>query len=236
MISEWREFWKNYRNREVHSEGDLYFQVGKTIEGRPIREDVFRMMVKRIVRGLELQLDDHLLDMCCGNGLITRQLAPHVERVTAVDFAHHLILAAKTHGALQNIEYIEGDAVDGLSAVRATPPTKFLMNDSLAYFDPKSFARLLAAIVETRPLGPVRVLITGIPDDDRKWVFYDTPERRLRYDEGLASGSGHNDGLGRWWRADEIRETCERCGLHVQLEAQPVEVSTYRMDALIMRV
>ena len=240
MRNNWQSFWDSYRNADARSEDDLFVQVGKTIAREPIPRDMFANMVERIVERLQLGREDHLLDMCCGNGLVSFELASVAARVSAVDFADHLIRAARTFKSLPNIDYRVGDVTlpisDLVGAVAADDlPDKFLMNDALAYFDPEALGTIVDNIRDARDGKPFRFLLTGIPNSALKWNFYDTPERKLRHAEHLRAGDDANDGMGRWWDAGEIEAACAERGLQVDIQNQPDSISDYRMDALIWR-
>ena len=243
MRNNWQSFWDSYRNADAQSEDDLFIQVGKTIAKQPIPRDMFASMVERIVERLQLGNEDHLLDMCCGNGLITFELAQVAERVSAVDFADHLIKAANAFKVLPNIEYRVGDVTLPIADIVAhggqvaggDMPNKYLMNDALAYFDPQALATILDNVCAAGDGGALRFLLTGIPNRALKWNFYDTPERKLRHSELLRVGDETNDGLGRWWEAAEIEAACAERYLQVEIQNQPVSISDYRMDALIWR-
>lgn len=242
MSKRWQSFWSNYRNAEARSEDDLFVQVGKTIARQPIPRDMFVVMVKKIISRLELGREDRLLDMCCGNGLISFELARVAGRVTGVDFADHLIKAAIKFKSLSNIDYRVGDVtlpivnlVDGALGASSDMPDKYLMNDALAYFDPDALRKILDNVCAARNDQPFRFLLTGIPNSVLKWNFYDTPDRKLRHSENMHAGDETNDGLGRWWAPSEIESVCARRGLQVQITNQPEIISNYRMDALIWR-
>ncbi|PZQ33522.1 MAG: hypothetical protein DI562_01610 [Stenotrophomonas acidaminiphila] len=241
MNNHWQSFWDGYRNAEAHSEADLFVQVGKTIARQPIPRRMFEIMVERIVDRLELGREDHLLDMCCGNGLVSYELGPVVGHVTAVDFAAHLIAAAKAFKPLPNIDYRVGDVSSPISEMldatgtEAGMPGKFLMNDALAYFEPGSLDRIVRNICIARGEEPFRFLLTGIPNAARKWNFYDTEERKARHLENLRKGDVENEGMGRWWESSEIEDIAAGNGLAVTVEEQPLAISAYRMDALIWR-
>lgn len=242
MSKHWQSFWGSYRNADARTEDDLFVQVGKTIARQPIPRGMFAGMVKRIISRLELGCEDHLLDMCCGNGLISFELAQVAGRVTGVDFADHLIRAAMEFKALPNIDYRVGDVVSPIAdligeASRGTRdmPGKYLMNDALAYFDPQALGAIVDNVCAARGGQPFRFLLTGIPNSALKWRFYDTPERKSRHEENLRAGDDTNDGLGRWWEPAEIEAVCARRGVQVRIENQPDAISNYRMDALIWR-
>lgn len=242
MSNHWQSFWDNYRSLDARSEDDLFVQVGKTIARQPISRGMLTSMVKRVVERLELGSEDHLLDLCCGNGLISFELAQVAGRVTAVDFAEHLIKAAKEFKALANIDYRVSDAslpitnvVSGPSGDACNVPGKYLMNDALAYFDPQMLGVIVDNVCAARDGLPFRFLLTGIPNSALKWNFYDTPERKLRHEKNMRAGGRTNDGLGRWWDPAEIESICTQRGLLVHIENQPTTISNYRMDALIWR-
>ena len=245
MRNNWQSFWDGYRNADARSEDDLFVQVGKTIAREPIPRDMFARMLERIVARLELRHEDHLLDLCCGNGLISYELAQVAGRVTGVDFAEHLIRAAVQFKSRPNIDYRVGDVglpvacLVGEAALAGMDPGgmpgKFLMNDALAYFDPEAFGSIVDNVCAARAGQPFRFLLTGIPNSQLKWNFYDTPERKLRHQELLRTGDHTNDGMGRWWDPAEIEAVCDQRGLLATIENQPDAISDYRMDALIWR-
>jgi SAM-dependent methyltransferase len=245
MTRDWQAFWDKYRSTEVRSEDDLFFQVGKTIARRPIPRDTFASMIGIVVERLKLGGDDHLLDICCGNGLMSFELAKVAKHVTGVDFADHLIKAAVEFKSLPNIDYRVGDAMmpivelvgagSGGAGVSYGMPEKFLMNDALAYFNPAALGVLVDNVCAARFGRPFRFLLTGIPSSELKWNFYDTPARKLRHAENVRAGDETNDGLGRWWETFEIESVCAKRGLQLLIERQPEAISSYRMDALIWR-
>jgi methylase of polypeptide subunit release factors len=53
--------------------------VGKTVNGQEIPESQVGLIVENIANVLRLNAKDSVIDLCCGNGLITRQLAPLVK-------------------------------------------------------------------------------------------------------------------------------------------------------------
>lgn len=244
MSKHWQSFWENYRNVDARSEDDLFLQVGKTVARQPIPRDVFASMVERIIVRLEVGSEDHLLDMCCGNGLVSYELARVAGHVTGVDFADHLIRTAVQFKSSPNIDYLVGDVTLPIPQFLGDAfdhrgvrdlPRKFLMNDALAYFDPGTLTKILGNARDACGDRSFRFLLTGVPNEALKWNFYDNPERRMRHEENLRAGDDTNDGLGRWWDAEEIEAISARQGLEVRIENQPDGISNYRMDVLIWR-
>lgn len=234
---DWKSFWRGYRTPVAHSEDDLFLQVGKTIDSKPIERAVLAQMVAAIVRSLKLTAQDRLLDLCCGNGLLSFELALTAAHVTSVDFAPHMIQAAHEFKMRPNIEYRVDDVLKPVDELVGSGAriNKVLMNDSLAYFDADGLSRLLGNLQAYFGKEPVRFLMTGIPNYDLRWNFYNTPERRARFEDHERRGDDTNDGMGRWWRPQEITRICELRGLSVEISNQPYPISTYRMNALVTR-
>lgn len=242
MNKHWQSFWDHYRNTDARTEDELFVQVGKTISRQPIPRDMFESMVERIIGSLQLGTSDYMLDMCCGNGLISFELGQVAGHVTGVDFAEHMIRSATKFKTRPNIDYLVGDVslpiADMLGRAitdEASMPCKYLMNDALAYFEPTTLDTIIGNICAARSSQPFRLLLTGIPNTALKWNFYNTPERKRRHSKSLRTGDATNDGLGRWWDATEIESICNQRGLDVSIENQPHAISNYRMDALIWR-
>lgn len=244
MNNNWHSFWENYRNIDAKSEEDLFVQVGKTISQQPIKREIFEEMIAKIIQDLELDSTDYILDMCCGNGLISYELAALVEQVVGVDFAEHLIEAAEKFKSKENIIYKKGDVTQPIEHLirkarntryKAKNPNKYLMNDALAYFNPKSLSEIIDNICVVCSKDQFRFLLTGIPNDRLKWNFYNTTARKQKHLENVNQGDTTNDGLGRWWDPSEIENLCIERNLKIKIRNQPEVLSNYRMDALIWK-
>lgn len=231
----WQKFWNGYRNEEATTEDELLFQVGRTIDRKPISRDAYQLMIERTSQLLELQPEDLLLELCCGNGLVTFDLAERVRKINAVDFAEHLIAAAKKLKSRANIQYFCADSREAIEACREDNfyPTKILMNAALAYFDVPDLKALLAGLLQHNQGRDFLALFTDVPNQEWMRRFYDTPERFARFTENQKRAENDNDGLGKWWDPQELRELTKDLGLEVSIRSQPEMLSNYRMDVLI---
>jgi hypothetical protein len=232
---DWENFWKGWRNTKVENEEDLYFQVGKTINKKPVEKEIFDLINNHIMDVLSLGSNDTLVELCCGNGLCTYEFKDWVQQIVAIDFAPHLIEAANKFKSAPNITYKLGDVFTFLNTFNDhwdVHPSKFLMNDSLAYFTPENLADMLKSIIRISG-GKFAFLIRGVPNDELKWNFYNTEERKQRYLDNKAKGDETNDGLGRWWSPTELRELCRSLNINCMISNQVPPISDYRMDILI---
>src|SRR5262249_47375252 len=112
------------------------------------------------------------------------------------------------------------------------PPNKYLMGSSLAYFSPADLGTILRHLLDVSARGSFLFFLSEIPDIDRKWNFFDTPERRAAHLEYEKVG-GTASGVGRWWSKEEVLQVARAHGLDAEVEAEPPGMTNYRMDALI---
>ncbi len=231
----WRDFWQKWRNTNAEKEEDLYFQVGRTVNKKPVDKELFDLVNQDLIQTLELSANDVLVDFCCGNGLCTYEYKDHVRQIIAVDFAQHLIASANKLKSAPNITYCLGSLFDFLDAFKTTfevVPTKYCMNGALAYFDPAGFERILKSIINISGSN-FKFFITVVPNLELLSNYYNTPERMEHYLANVAKGDIMHEGMGRWWSPAEINELCDRLGLNCRIWNQPEIISNYRMDILI---
>lgn len=228
-----QDFWNNYRKEEIKDEKDLFFQVGKTVNKKPVSQQIFQLTLNEIIRKLELQQTDVLIDVCCGNGLITYELANIVKEIIGIDFTQHLIEAANKYKKSININYIQADAFAFDEFIdKRNIPNKLLMNAALSYFSPQQLHFILAKMQNLSQGKAFRCLFSEVPNDALKWNFYDTEERKQFY---LANkdNDNFNNGMGRWWQEEEVAQVCKTLNLQFLVENQKSELADYRMDIII---
>lgn len=225
----WKSFWRDYPK---DYEGDLFKQVGHTIGGHPYSGDQFRRLIESIKRHLELTGDEQMLDVCCGNGLITSQIAPYCKSVVALDFSDVLIESAMKHRAASNITYMCLDALElGSSNIGSRRFDRILMYAALQHFEVRNLETLLRGFRDLSSDGAI-IVIGGVLDEQRKMSYLDTDEKREMYKYYCEQGK---DRLGTWWDPSHVEETCREMGLHCQIyrEADGRPGAHYRFDAII---
>ncbi len=239
-FDKWQDYWdkflfNRYGKEAVQNEDDLFLQVARTENKKRVTHEIFERIIELIKSDLDLKTDDILVDLCCGNGLFTYELKNTVKQIIGVDFSRSIIETASKFKIANNISYHYGSAVDFMKSFGALMPgvipSKYLMNDALAYFQQKDFKELLFCIKAVSP--HFKFLIRGVPNNDLKWNYYNTPERKQFYADLQAKGDLTNYGLGTWWQPEDIKEICEELGLNYVITNQQLPVSNFRMDICI---
>jgi SAM-dependent methyltransferase len=222
--------WLSHWNTGMPLPSDPLVQVGRTVGGRPIAPDQIERLVAAVERALALDAPDVLVDLCCGNGMVTARLAPACARAVGVDFSGALIEVARRDYPAPNLVYLHR-SVEALTPADFPdgPPTKACMNQGLQFLTEPMLRRLLASLAPLNPKG-MRLFFTDVPDAARLEAFYNTPERWAEFERRRAEGT---EALGMWWAEDHLRSIFEDYGYAVELSMDPERFTAhYRFDLL----
>ncbi len=229
-MRDWRAHWREVEAQTSGSVNDSLRQVGKTVMGEPVSPEQLDMILATITQRLELESADVVLDLGCGNGLLTSQVADRVKRVIGVDISETLIETARSINARYNCDYHVGD----LAVLGELPMKKVNKAFSYEVFQHLSEDEVYGLLRGL--LGQFRsglVLFAGsLPERSKLRAFYNTPERWARYEKNLAAGV---EQVGHWWEREELIDLCSTLGLCCTPSEQKVSLYTshYRFDAMI---
>ena len=227
-IRDWRSYW--HSKPQAFDPADRARQAEWTFDGDPLPADVVLAHVSEIVARLELTHESRLLDLCCGNGFITEQLADHCAAVVGVDFSDYLVDVAERETRHPRVRYQRGDVLrlDELDPPLEGRFDRVLMLGSLQYFAPDDLDRILAGLAPLMSPGAV-ILLRDIPNRALRWRFYRTGRQRLTH---LWNSIGGQDALGTWWETGWIESRVGALGWSATfpVSADP-DSARYRFDA-----
>lgn len=234
---DWQKYWASYPKNV--GETEFLKQVGKTVQGQPISDIQFRQIVSEISERLELQDRDIVLDLCCGNGLITNEIAKVSQYVIGVDYSFPLINIARKYHNPENVRYLNMSVLDLKPRIveevigESNLFTKVYMYEGLQHFRKEDLAKLLGLILEIST-DDVIILFGSVPDSDRLWKFYNTARRRLAYFKRKLQG---REAIGTWWERAFIQQVCDRMNLRCEFFQQHeiLHTSHYRFDFRVVR-
>ncbi len=223
--------WKNYWNERAQGGKTPHDQVGRVGGRARINGEVLKEITAGIRLHLQLKPSDHVLDICCGNGMLTRMLADHCAVVTGVDISPKQISLAKQHNADPDINYLVGDAACIHEAVSASFD-KINLYFSFQYLD--TFAKGKAAIFGmARLLKPGGCIFIGdVPDAEKLSVYYPSWFKQFKYRLKLILGISS---MGKFWHVKEMDAIARSCGLQVNQIKQPSHLpyAHYRVDYIL---
>jgi SAM-dependent methyltransferase len=180
---------------------------------------------------LEPTVEDTLLDLGCGVGLLARHLAPYAHRLVAVDFAVSLIGRARAHvpsgrfaaASILSLPFREG----AFSKVLVSSVLQYLEDDS-------SVTRALAEIRRVTTAHG-RAFASGNPDE-RKKEEYIAGIDRLDIPEERKVVMRERNRKAYWMSPESLVRRAEEAGWHAEVRpiSPSVWQSSYMFDLLLI--
>eukprot|EP00227_Mantoniella_beaufortii_P017615 CAMPEP_0197583634 /NCGR_PEP_ID=MMETSP1326-20131121/6488_1 /TAXON_ID=1155430 /ORGANISM="Genus nov. species nov., Strain RCC2288" /LENGTH=275 /DNA_ID=CAMNT_0043147885 /DNA_START=296 /DNA_END=1123 /DNA_ORIENTATION=+ len=228
--SVWCEGDESLGERDKH-----FFQVGATFAGRRITDQQHDELCNSVVRGLQITNTDVVVDVCCGNGIVTDVLAQHASTVIGVDFSSRLLEIAKAHYMQQNVSYIQMDlSKPELARFAKFPPvTKVCFHSALQYFTVEDLREILLFLKTLSRGEPLKIFIGAIPERSRKFVFYKTFGNRVSFFRRWFQRKA--DVIGSWWDRSVLHALATDMSGSCECFDQEViqHTSHYRFDAIL---
>jgi ubiquinone/menaquinone biosynthesis C-methylase UbiE len=219
-----RAFWEAQIERS-HA-ADPLCQVMRSQHRLPVSAESFASVVEGIVAALEVEPHHRVLDLCCGNGLITAAIASRCRRLVAADFSVGMLLQVARRVRMNHLR-IAADA--NQLEVRDCVFDRILIAAALQHFDEPAIVQLFRRMFRfLRPEGSL--LVTDIPDRQKMWAFFD---ERSREDAYFASCELGDPILGTWIEGEWLRRLATHVGFKSsEVLAQPPSYpfAHYRFD------
>lgn len=209
---------------------DFWGQIRRTVGGKPVDETQIAMIVDAVVRGLDINEGDVVLDLCCGNGALSDRIFDRCRGGLGVDFGEYLIDIAKQFFERKGVrDYALGDAEEFVASTSDTQRfTKALCYGSFAYLP--DGAALIRNLHDRFP-NVRRVFIGNLPDKSRIKDFY----YEGTYVPGIENDS--ESPLGIWRSESEFADLAGAAGWSAAFSKMPAEfyASAYRYDVALKR-
>lgn len=236
MKNNWLKYWDNHRNIKINNEKDLLYQVGKTVSSKPIDKYQFDIIVKDLLKELKITAEDNVIDLCCGNGLLTKYIAINAGFVLGIDFSAKMIKNANYYNAGDNIEYVHHDVIkinELTNNIKSKQINKVIIYDAIAYFSSQEFSNILESLNQSL-VSNHSILLGNVLLQENKWKFYNTFKRKLNY---LINNKilGDSKGLGKWWELNDLQNIINRFNYKMKLIHQDSNLYSahYRVDILL---
>ncbi len=221
--------WKSYWNKVAVTAKDPIAAVQRN-DLKSIKQSA-----SHIISMLKITKKDTVLDVCCGNGLLTELVAGSCLRITGVDQSDELIKNAKNLSKRVNSSFILGDALELSYVLSNQKFDKIYLQFSFQYFDKKGMgAKMIKEMISV--LKPNGLLFIGdIPEASKRLVFYNSLPKLFYY---FTSKIRDKNSMGKFWSPDDLAQICIKFNVKGTYLKQPklLEYSWYRFDYLIERI
>ena len=201
-----------FYNKRVNSlnKNDLLKQVGHSVNGIAISQVEFNILINGINDVLNLNNQDNLLDLCCGNGVITREFIQSCDSICGIDFSKELISIAKNINTSNKIKFYNTDVFNVAKYYQKDRLfSKILMFGSLQHFSISEFPKVLN-LIQTQSTNDFIALFGFVPDKQYKWKFYNTLKKKALY---VSRRLMKTDVMGTWWIKSDIIDICDSMNL-----------------------
>ena len=216
----WEKFW----NHTANTFSDPLMQVQRK------DNDSVKKTAENIIFHLDIKKQDDILDVCCGNGLLTSLIAPHCKSIQGIDISENLITLAKAKYPTINFQREEAIAI----TKHYVPATfdKVYLQFSFQYFDQKGMGeKVIKEIMQVLKPGG-KLFIGDIPDHANRWNHYNTLLKKFYYITSTLRGKNR---MGKFWKKKELQNICKRLKVKGKVIIQPSHLpyAHYRFDYLI---
>jgi SAM-dependent methyltransferase len=227
-LKDWRKWWNEFPSHWPRNE--VYHQVGRTVGGVPTGEPDIVATSEAILSALRPSPTEIVLDLCCGNGLVTERIAPHCGRLIGVDFSEPLIRIARSR--TPDVKFVVADVtmIDGVLLGVDRVDAAYLAF-TFHNFDEEMASKLLSQLkIIAKP--KFRLFLESIPDIDRIKAHYHTPERMAAHRDRKAKGT---ELIENWWSTNQLIAVARAEGFACELHMQGTDRvnNHYRFDALL---
>ena len=219
--------WKNFWDKSAAENSDDAI-------GQVQRKDLKSTMltINHIARNLDIKPTDKVLDVCCGNGIITQQISFKCDEVVGIDLSKNLLQTAMNDFKEMNISYVNCSALKLSHPVENNYFDKIYLQFSFQYFDKKNEGKkVIKELLKClKPNG--KIFIGDITNHHKVFIFYNTPMKKLRYLKHRIDGKNE---MGKFWKVSELDTICKSLNVNGTFLQQSKELpySYYRFDYLI---
>lgn len=208
---------------------DFWGQVKRTVNGTPVSQDQIDMIVNSVVVGLQLERNDVLLDLCCGNGALSTLFFQHCKGGLGVDFSEYLISVAHKYFAKLPMEsYLLQDVVEFcFKPVDSEKFTKSVCYGSFPFLEQERAVLMLQLLRSNFP-NLKRVFIGNCPDKSHLHAFFGE-----RYTLGIENEP--DSPIGIWRTQEEFIAMANACGWQAKINVMPSSyyAAHYRYDVIL---
>ena len=211
---------------------DFMGQVCRTIQGKPLSEDQFRMIIKACRSGLDLKREDVLLELACGNGFLSKFLFGACKGYLGVDISEYMISVARDNfELLPDYQFVARSVVEYVRLEEHPERfTKVLCYASFQYI-PDNDAEEILRTIFGKFSNVQGIFIGNLPDRECAEAFY---KSRLPSQEELSDCS---TAIGKWRTKLELQSLANKAGWKVRFSSMPecFHSSRFRYDAFLSR-
>jgi ubiquinone/menaquinone biosynthesis C-methylase UbiE len=224
------EYWRKYYNDNiVVCTNNFQKNVGRTISGIPVSEEIWDKTINYMVDLLNINKTKDVLELCCGNGQVIGNLSIKCKSATGVDYSEKLLL--QLNNQFNNkVKSIREDVLK--IAFETESVDIILIYFSIQHFDEIEILQLVKNCVTWLKKGG-KLFIGDIPNELKKWEYIDEERYRRDYIERVLKNEPM---IGNWYQPGffkAIGDYFTEISIEVLQQPDYQVNSVFRFDVLI---
>lgn len=225
-------FWKKYwASQERTSHLNSFNQVGRTIKQQPPNQKAWGKTLTFVRKKMEVTSKDTLVDICCGNGILSLFFSDYVKEIFAIDYSKPLLdsFVAKDK---PNVSLIFNDI--NTFDFNNIQYNKVIFYFSIQHFTETEVVKLLRKLKDSISENGV-IYIGDIPDVNLKWDFFCTTSYKADFFSALEKNESI---IGNWFQKDFFINASNYLGFkECTIIKQPEYMffHKYRFDVLLKK-
>jgi ubiquinone/menaquinone biosynthesis C-methylase UbiE len=198
-----KDFWLDYwQKNEIILRSHPQSKVGRTINGQPISDEMWNKTTDYVSGILKCEASHFLLDVCAGSGVFSDFFSSQVRSIDAVDISSTLL----SNISAVNVNKIVGDLSELVLDRRKYDRVLFYF--AIQHFSLHLLPSILSNIFQSCKDGAI-VFIGDIPNAEKKFVFFNTEERKSAYFRSLMNSTPI---IGEWFVKQDLIEMAKFIG------------------------
>lgn len=173
----WYKYWQSMKRIK---DANPHKQVGRTNMGNPIDEINWEKTIQSVFKIIKINKNKTVLDLCCGNGLLSKELSPYCKKVVSVDFSKKLLDKFVTNAS--NIEKINSDVLK-INFDNNTFDI-VIIYFAIQHFTEEETVELVGKCKKWLKQNGL-LFIGDIPELEKKWTFFSNKKYRINYIDSI---------------------------------------------------
>lgn len=207
---------------------EFWKQIKRTVNGREVSETDISHIITAVKTALELNTNDYLLDLGCGNAALASNFFPMIKSYHGVDFSTYLLeIAGEYFHIPGKTSFQELDLNARITPIKNyNEVNKVLIYGVASYLQKQNLINLIQKLSNYKNIE--KIYIGNVPDRSLASRFFakrDITDFRL---------DDEKSDIGIWWDADELIQIFEENNFECDIKKMPKDfyAAEYRFDVL----
>lgn len=227
-MSEMVEDYIHKQHPKTVGKTEFWKQIKRTVNGKEVSASDIKQIVRAISDGLQLNENDYVLDLGCGNAALASYFLPKIAAYHGVDFSSYLLSIATEYFHLpQKTSFQELDLNYQIDEIRNLDQVnKVLIYGTISYLSKKNVVRLVKKL--SRLDNIQRIFIGNIPIKNLAGEFF---AKRGVHNFNV---NDKKSDIGIWWNMDELKKIFVDNNFECEIKKMPSDfyAAEYRFDLM----